>query len=283
MREQSPFGRQPRPRIKRAVLVTGILLSVVGMWPGSSSLADTNDGITLLLHHGATPANVSLSWSGGSPAYEVYRSASAATLVTSANKLGETDDSTWADVPPPGGVQFYEVRLKSNHPPVLASIGNKTAPMGQTLTFTITATDPDSDPVTLSVTPSPLPAHATFDGTTGAFSFRPTTDEVGSINLTFIASDGELTDSETITITVSPPGATTTFSGRLLDATSAAAGFTVPVVTATVSILGTPVSGTSNSQGFFTLTDVPLGHQVLDIATATPLPAPVTESRRHRR
>jgi hypothetical protein len=153
MREQAPCGRQPRPRTKLAGrrLVLVVLLLVVG-WSGSS-IADTNDGITLLLHHGATPANVVLTWSGGSPAYEVYRSASAATLVASANKLGETDDSTWADVPPTGGVQFYEVRLKSNHPPVLTAIGNKTAPMGQTLTFTVTATDPDSDPVTLGLTP----------------------------------------------------------------------------------------------------------------------------------
>jgi RHS repeat-associated protein len=247
-------------------------LVMLGAWLSTPLQAD--DGISLLLHHGATPANVVLTWTGGSPAYEVFRSATPASVVTASNRLGETNDATWTDVPPPGGIQYYEVRLKGNHSPVLAPIGNKTAPMGQTLSFTVSATDPDSQPLTLSVAPSPLPAHATFDGTTGAFSFRPTTDEVGSIDLTFIASDGELTDSETITITVPTPGATTTFSGRLLDATSAAGGFTVPVVTATVSILGTPVSGTSNSQGFFTLTDVPPGHQVLDIATATAQPAP---------
>jgi RHS repeat-associated protein len=120
----------------------------------------------------------------------------------------------------------------------------------------------------------PLPEHASFDGTTGVFSFRPDGGQVGAFQVTFVASDGSLTDSETITITVPAAGTTTSFSGRVLDANSAAGGQTVPVVGATISLLGTGSSAMSGSQGLFTLTGIPSGHQVLDIATATAQPGP---------
>src|SRR5262249_37445526 len=132
------------------------------------------------------------------------------------------------------------------------------------------------DPLTLTVTPLPLPAHATFDGTTGQFSFRPTSDQVGIVNLTFIASDGSLTASESVAITVpaAQVGATASLSGRRPDASSYASGFTVPIVGATVSLLGTGRSAMSDMQGNFLVTNVPPGHQVLDILSATALPAP---------
>ena len=179
-------------------------------------------------------------------------------------------------MPPPGGVHYYQVVLRINHPPTISPIGNQTAPLGQTLTFQVSATDPDGDPVTRTVTPLPLPAHATFDGTTGQFSFHPTADQVGTVNLTFIASDGSLTASESVTITIpaAQPGATASLSGRLLDANAFEDGFTTPIVNATVSLLGTGRSALSDSQGNFLVTNVPPGHQVLDIATGTALGGP---------
>jgi PKD repeat protein len=231
-----------------------------------------DDGIELFAAHGTGAGEVVLTWTGGAPPFEVFRSADPADVISAANKLAETEDSTWTDVPPVAGVHFYKVSERGNQPPVLSPIGNQTAPLGQTLTFTVSATDPDSDPVILTVTPLPLPAHAAFDGTTGEFSFRPDGGQVGSFDLTFIASDGELTDSETITVTVPPPGTTTSVTGVILDANCAALGATVPIQTAMVSLLGTGVSTTSGLDGMFTLTDVPPGHQVLDIATATAEP-----------
>src|SRR5882672_4440883 len=109
MREPVQGGRKsspwtcPTPRS-----ITAVVILLLGqLLTGSVVLADPDDGITLLLHHGATRADVVLTWSGGSPAYEVYRSARAATVITTANKLSETNDTTWTDVPPPGGVHFY--------------------------------------------------------------------------------------------------------------------------------------------------------------------------------
>ncbi|MGV3558193.1 putative Ig domain-containing protein [Larkinella arboricola] len=103
----------------------------------------------------------------------------------------------------------------ANKPPVLASISNKTATLGQALTFTAQATDPDSDQsLTYSVDGAPA---ASINPTTGAFSWTPTT--TGAFSLTVIATDNglpALSDQKVFTVTV--PQAVVSFS--LMDATS---------------------------------------------------------------
>jgi PKD repeat protein len=88
----------------------------------------------------------------------------------------------------------------SNAAPVLEAIGDKTLDERKTLTFTVSATDPDDDAITYSA--QDLPAGATFDGET--FSWRPWYGTNGTHVVTFIASDGQLEDSQTVTITVNP-------------------------------------------------------------------------------
>jgi VCBS repeat-containing protein len=87
-----------------------------------------------------------------------------------------------------------------NRAPVLAAIGSKAVDENSALTFTVTATDPDGTIPTL--TSSALPSGATFNGATGAFVWTPSYTQSGSYTVTFTASDGALTNSETITITV---------------------------------------------------------------------------------
>jgi len=87
-----------------------------------------------------------------------------------------------------------------DRPPVLGPIGDKTISEYQPLTFTVTASDPDGDPLTYSATG--LPAGATFNPMTRLFSWSPTYAQAGSYQVTFLINDGDLTDSETITITV---------------------------------------------------------------------------------
>jgi PKD repeat protein len=87
---------------------------------------------------------------------------------------------------------------KANSPPVLAAIGDQSVEENQLLTFTISATDADGNPITYSA--SGLPSGASLTGQT--FSWTPTYDQAGSYNVTFIASDGQTQDSETITLTV---------------------------------------------------------------------------------
>ena len=100
--------------------------------------------------------------------------------------------------------------LPSNQPPVLAAIGNKTTEELTALQFTISAADPaDGDAITLSM--SNAPAMAVLSSTNGEGTFTwalPTPD--GVYTMTFYAADKDGVDSETITVTVTPPSATIT-------------------------------------------------------------------------
>jgi hypothetical protein len=87
-----------------------------------------------------------------------------------------------------------------NRPPILASIGNRTVVVGNTLVLQLAATDPDGDPLTFAV--DPLPANASLDATTGRFIFTPGASQVGTLVLTFKVSDGQLTAEAPITVTV---------------------------------------------------------------------------------
>jgi YD repeat-containing protein len=91
----------------------------------------------------------------------------------------------------------------SNSAPILLPVGDQTVAEGQTLTVPLHATDPDGDPVTYSITN--LPPGATLDPISGVFSWTPTLFEAGKYSGVILsASDGNLSASTTITITVTP-------------------------------------------------------------------------------
>jgi serine protease len=94
----------------------------------------------------------------------------------------------------------YQTLEGTNAAPVLGAIGDRTVAEGSTLAFTVTATDADGDELAYSATG--LPTGASLDATTGAFSWTPDYTQSGIYTVTFMVSDGVLTDSETITITV---------------------------------------------------------------------------------
>ena len=91
-----------------------------------------------------------------------------------------------------------------NRAPQLRAIGAKTVTEGQTIQFTIQASDPDGD--RLSYSASGLPAGASFSNR--VFRYTPPAGtvptSVQSIHkpITFSASDGKLTDAETVQIRV---------------------------------------------------------------------------------
>jgi PKD repeat protein len=107
------------------------------------------------------------------------------------------------------GFQVDDVQLLvKDGPPVLDPVGDRSSDDLHTMSFTLTATDPDLDPVTFGATG--LPAGATLDAKTGAFSWKPGSDQApGSFPVTFSATDGLFTDSETVTLTALnvPPAA----------------------------------------------------------------------------
>ncbi len=94
-----------------------------------------------------------------------------------------------------------------NQPPVLSSIGSKGTEEGVTLNFNITAADPDETIPTLSAID--IPSGASFTDSSngvGNFDWTPTFVQSGIYGITFIASDGELSDSEYVTVVVNDPG-----------------------------------------------------------------------------
>jgi PKD repeat protein len=85
-----------------------------------------------------------------------------------------------------------------DRPPVLAAIGNKTVDATRPLSFVLSATDPDGESLTYSA--DTLPSGAALTGQT--FAWTPVSSQTGAYPVTFTVSDGQLTDSETVTITV---------------------------------------------------------------------------------
>ena len=102
----------------------------------------------------------------------------------------------------------------TNRAPVLAAIGNKTATVGQALSFMATASDPDAGQ-TLTYSLVGAPVGASIVATTGAFSWTPTAAQTGANTFTIrVADSGSpvLTDEEAITVTVSAASGGSTFA-----------------------------------------------------------------------
>ena len=101
---------------------------------------------------------------------------------------------------------YQVIRLQKRSPPVLEPIGNRTVNEGQLLEFTVSAIDPNNDPLTYSANLTSLSPEASFNPATRTFSWTPTSGQAGTCSdVRFEVSDGELTDSEDITITVNRP------------------------------------------------------------------------------
>ncbi len=108
---------------------------------------------------------------------------------------------TARDAVPDIGPYEYGSGGPVNRGPALEPIGNRSVTINEPLSFSVTASDPDGDPVTLSV--SGLPSGATFSDQ--EFAWTPGSDQIGSYQVTFTASDGTTQNSETVTIIVQRP------------------------------------------------------------------------------
>jgi hypothetical protein len=101
-------------------------------------------------------------------------------------------DNWFGTTPPPS----------TNVAPVLNAIGNKSIKERARLSFTMSASDANGDALTYSA--SNLPVGATFDPATRTFSWTPGLSQAGVYaGVHFQVSDGQMTDYEDITITVS--------------------------------------------------------------------------------
>ncbi|MGI9301750.1 MAG: SpvB/TcaC N-terminal domain-containing protein [Gammaproteobacteria bacterium] len=161
-------------------------------------------------------------------------------------------------------IRLEPVATDGNAAPVLAAIGNHSVNAGETVEFTLSANDPDGTIPSLSA--NGIPAAATFadlnDGT-ASFSWQTTSSDAGSsIDITFTASDGQQSSSETITIEVvalppMPPDRaliTQTDLGNGRINVTGAEGSVEPdsVVTITSSTTGVSITTVADSNGAFT-------------------------------
>ncbi|MFA5104312.1 MAG: putative Ig domain-containing protein, partial [Candidatus Margulisiibacteriota bacterium] len=87
-----------------------------------------------------------------------------------------------------------------NRRPTLTPIGSKSVNENSALTFTVSGTDEDGTALTYSA--ANLPTGASFNTGTRVFSWTPGYSQSGSYSPIFTVSDGSLTSSETVVITV---------------------------------------------------------------------------------
>ncbi len=129
-----------------------------------------------------------------------------------------------------------------NLAPTLDGIGAQRVVAGSTLTFQAQGSDPNGDTITYTATG--LPAGASINPTTGVFTWVPSSTDVGAYSITVQASDGSLTATETLSITVVTPPAPGTNPGLLyqenFDASSLPSGWGATGATSNVtwSIVG---------------------------------------------
>jgi hypothetical protein len=137
-----------------------------------------------------------------------------------------------------------------NDAPVLASIGDQSVNEGDPLAFILSASDPDLHANVLAFSAANLPEGATFDPDTRTFNWIPTEARgPGSYAVAFTVSDGELSDEETITVTVvevnevpvlAAVGNQNVGEGTLLTITLSGGDVDLPIVALSFIVTGLP-------------------------------------------
>ena len=139
-------------------------------------------------------AKIPVIWDGGTPEYDRNRAGDY--IFMGSFDLSESDNLSNPD--------DYQASLQvtvdvDNHTPQLQMIEDKSVSEGEELSFNLVASDADGDSLTYSAS-GDLTEY--FDVSTGIFTWRPSYSDGGSYEITFSVSDGELSASETVTITV---------------------------------------------------------------------------------
>ncbi|KPL03998.1 MAG: hypothetical protein AMJ90_02510 [candidate division Zixibacteria bacterium SM23_73_2] len=186
-----------------------------------------------------------------------------------------------AEGPPLTGSETVIITINQgpNRAPVLAPIGTKKVTEGNTLTFIVSAIDPDGTTPIL-YTSQPLPRNAAFVDSgngKGSFTFSPDYAQQGLKEITFYASDGELTDYEDVVVQVidagnqypilSPIGSKSVTEGDTLifplsavDPDSTIPSLSVPNLPANASLVDS-----GNGRGLFTFTPVYVQSEIYNL------------------
>jgi serine protease len=147
------------------------------------------------------------------------------------------------------------ISVAANTAPTLSAVPNQTVRAGQALSFSVSATDAENDPV--SFTATGVPAGATPSIAEGVWSFFWASPVAGNYTVALTASDGLLTSTRSIAITVSPntppaigaiPAQTVRAGGSLAFTASATDAENDPV---TFAATGLPTGATFSAAGAF--------------------------------
>ncbi|MFC1493536.1 Ig-like domain-containing protein, partial [candidate division KSB1 bacterium] len=104
-----------------------------------------------------------------------------------------------------------------NYPPEIEQLGDTTINAGDSLVITVNATDVNND--SLTYTAAGLPSGADFTG--NIFRWTPDSSQTGLHTVVFHVSDGAAADSDSVRITVTSAGDTTTNTAPEMDSVSA--------------------------------------------------------------
>ena len=115
----------------------------------------------------------------GATTTHTYSTAQSFTVIETA-----TDSSTPAQT----ATSSRSVTVFTSLPPTLAIPANQTVVAGTWINFTVTATSVNTGGAVV-VSATGLPAGASFDSSTGVFSWKPSSSQTGSYTVVFIATD----------------------------------------------------------------------------------------------
>lgn len=128
------------------------------------------------------------------------------TYIVTASKYGYTNtsynvtpDSSWLRSNPENNQNTVLLKLNT---PILNPVGNKKVTLDSLLEFEVTTSVQNKS--MLSYSASGLPNGATFNNTSGVFTWVPATNQTGKYTVMFNVSDGYLTDTENVNISVYP-------------------------------------------------------------------------------
>jgi PKD repeat protein len=182
--ETATDSSSPKQTATSLQSVTVYVLSAVITASTSSPQVDQTITFTSSAAGGTAPYSYSISFGDGATGTGISSAHAYSTAGSYLVTLTVTDSAS----PQAKGLATTTVNVQAPSPLTLALPGNRTVTSGAWINFTVTGTS--SNPartVTLSV--SQLPAGATFDPSTGVFSWRPSGSQTGYYTITFIATD----------------------------------------------------------------------------------------------
>lgn len=153
----------------------------------------------------------------------------------------------------PGTFLIIEITQEQTaSPPVFEPVAEQTVFEEQELTVTVHAQDPDNDPLIYSA--ANLPPGAVFDPATQTFPWTPAIGQAGVYSPQFTVSDGDLTDSVSVRITVlaNPPAVSLSADPETIAVGEAATLFWTSTYADSASL--EPVIGTVDVNGSLVVT-----------------------------